>query len=79
MSKKLTYDDLFPNSVILEDLDNITQNMKGLLHIEDSIHYNNCKNVIINSDGKINRLSFDIEKSNNVKAFLPKKLLKIFM
>lgn len=35
----ITYDDLFPNSVILENLNNITQNMKGLLYIEDSIHY----------------------------------------
>jgi len=47
------------NSITLNNLIDLEQDMKNYLHMTDSIYYVNCKNLIIKIDTTINKLIFD--------------------
>ena len=44
------------NSIILDDLNNISQDFDNLLTIKDSITYSNCSNINVNIHSSINKL-----------------------
>ena len=58
------------NSIILDDLNNISQNFDNLLTIKDSITYSNCSNIDINIKSSINKLT--IKNTDNAKIKINK-------
>lgn len=50
------FDLLSDNQLMLKDLSDINQDMKDYLDTKSCLYYQNCKNVIININNKINKI-----------------------
>ena len=68
---------LTKNRITLQNLQDLDQNFKKLLPQNSTIHYNNCHNLTINLDSKINRILF--ENCSNIKIKLNGLISGIFI